>query len=149
MNSFLQFKFFWVYSIAATLLLSSWGCSYKPSYLHKSRSTQVAQRWKVEKVDPSRLSPDEMAAFEKMGSPQYIRFYRNLDPDRERVYEWVYTDPVRLVFFKDGKQIDYIVVDDNPSPLNEYQKEVLFWGGVTTATAGALGVLYYYLIGRK
>jgi hypothetical protein len=65
------------------------------------------------------------------------------------VYEWVYTDPVRLVFFQDGKQVDYIVVDDNPSPFNEYQKKVLFWGGVTSAAAVALGVLSYYLIGRK
>ena len=149
MNFFRQFKFFGVYFLTAALLLSSGGCSYKPAYLQKARSAQVAQRWKVEKINPSKLSPEEMTAFEKMGSPQYVRFYRKLDPDRERVYEWVYTGPIRLVFFQDGKRVDYIVVDDNPSPFNEYQKKVLFWGGVTTAAAVALGVLSYYLTERK
>jgi hypothetical protein len=148
MASFLKLKSFWVHFIWGALLMASLGCSYKPSYLQKSDKTEVPQRWKVKKIDPSRLSPDETTAFEKMGSPQYVRFYRQLDPDRERVYEWVYTEPILLISFMDGKQVEYVVVDDNPSPLNDYQRKWLFWSGVTAATVGGLGLLYYYLFIR-
>jgi hypothetical protein len=65
------------------------------------------------------------------------------------VYEWVYTDPVRLISFIDGKRVTYVVVDDDPSSLNEDQKKWLFWSGVATGTTAGLGLLYYYLIGSK
>ncbi|MGD0625656.1 MAG: hypothetical protein ABSB32_13155 [Thermodesulfobacteriota bacterium] len=135
-----------MYFVSVAFLMGSWGCSYKPSYLQRSESAQVSDRWKVRTIDPSRLSPDEAAALEKMGSPQYIRFYRKLDPDRERVYAWVYTEPVRLISFIDGKQVGYVVVDDDPSPLNEHQKKRLFWGSVATATVVGLGLLYYFIV---
>jgi hypothetical protein len=142
MASFLKFKSFWVHLLWGALLMASLGCSYKPSYLQKSAGTGTPQRWKVNEIDPSRLSPDETTAFERMGSPQYIRFFRKLDPDRERVYEWIYTEPVLLISFVDGKQVDYLVVDDNPSPLNDYQRKWLFWGGVTAGIVGGLILLY-------
>ncbi len=148
MASFLKFKSFWVHFVWSTLLVASFGCSYKPSYLQKSESTDIAERWKVKKIDPSKLSPDETTAFEKMGSPQYVRFYRKLDSDRERVYEWVYTEPVILISFIDRKQVEYVVVDDNPSSLNDYQKKWLFWGGVTTAIVGGLALLYFFVANR-
>jgi len=147
-TSFLKFKFFWIGLVCATLLASFFGCSYKPSYLQKSTRTPVAERWKVEKIDPAKLSPEEASVFEKRGSPQYVRFFRKLDPDRERVYEWIYTDPIRLISFIDGKQVDYVVVDEDPSPLNDYQRKWLFWSSVAAATAGGLGLVYYYLFGR-
>jgi hypothetical protein len=109
----------------------------------------VAQRWKVQKIDPSRLSPPEASVFEKMGPPQFIRFYRTLGPDREPVYMWIYTEPVRLVSFIDGKPVGYEVLDDNPSPLNDYQKKWLFWGGISAGTVVALGLLSYYLFAKK
>lgn len=149
MTPFLKPKPILVYPLMVALLLASLGCSYKPSYLKKSERTQISERWKVVKIDPSRLSPDETSAFEKMGSPQYIRFYRKLDPMRERVYEWVYTEPARLISFIDGKQVEYVVVDDNPSPLNDDQRKLLFWGGITAAAVGGLGLLYYYFIAGK
>ena len=137
------------YSVLAAFLLASLGCSYKPAYLQKSEKTPLGQRWKVKKIDPARLSPDETFAWEKMGSPQYVRFFRKLSPERERVYEWIYTDPVRLISFIDGKKVAYVVVDDDPSSLNDDQKNWLFWSGVTTATVAGLGILYYYLVGSK
>lgn len=148
-TSSLQLKPLVVYSVLAAFLLAPLGCSYKPVYLQKSERTPIAERWKVKKIDPSQLSPDEMFALEKMGSPQYVRFFRKLSPERERVYEWIYTDPVRLISFIGGKQVAYVVVDDDPSSLNDEQKNWLFWSGVTTATAAGLGILYYYLIGSK
>jgi len=147
--AFLRLKPLVVYFVLTAFLFAPLGCSYKPSYLIKSEKTPIAQRWKVGGIDPSSLSADERMAWEKMGSPQYIRFFRHLTPERERVYEWIYTDPIRLISFIDGKRVAYAVLDDDPSSLNEGQKKVLFWSGITTATAVGLGLLYYYTLGSK
>ena len=145
----LKFKSFWVYCLALTFLAAPLSCSYKPAYLQQSEKTPVAERWKVEKIDPSKLPPPEASVYEKMGAPQYIRFYRKLDPNRERVYMWIYTEPVHLVSFIDGKPVGYVVLDANPSPLNDYQKKWLLWGGVSAGTVVALGLLSYFLFGKK
>lgn len=103
----------------------------------------------MEKIDSALLSPDERSVFETMGSPQYIRFYRKMSVDRDKVYAWVYRDPARFVTFIDGKKIDYVVLDDDPSSLNEFQRKMFFWGGISAGTVAALGLLYYYLVGNK
>ncbi len=146
MNLFLTFKSLWVYTLLAALLVPSIACSNKPGYLQKGRTAQVPDRWKVEKINPSLLSPDEKSIYETMGSPQFIRFYRRLSPDREKVYAWVYTEPVRFVTYLDGKKINYVVLDDDLSPLNEYQRKTLFWGGITAGAVAGLGLLYYFLL---
>jgi hypothetical protein len=138
-----------VCSVLITFLFASPGCSYKPSYLVKSEKTPVAERWKVGEIDPSLLSPDEKITWGEKGSPQYIRFFRSLSFERKRVYEWVYTNPVHLLSFIDGKKVAYVVVDDDPSSLNEEQKKWLFWSGVAAGTTAGLGLLYYYLVGSK
>ena len=142
----LKFKSFWVYALVLTFLATPLSCSYKPAYLQKSEKTGVAERWKVQEIDPSKLSPAEAAILEKMGPPQFIRFYRKLDPDRERVYMWVYTEPVRLVSFIAGKPFDYVLLDENLTPLNDYQKKWLLWGGISAGTVAVLGLLSYYLL---
>ena len=146
---FLTLKSFLVYTILAALLMPSIACSYKPAYLQKGGKAQVPDRWRVEKINPSLLSPDEKSVYETMGSPQVIRFYRRLSQDREKVYAWVYTDPVRLVTFLDGKKISYVVLDDDLSPLNEYQRKTLFWAGIATASVVVLGGVIYYFFGKK
>ncbi len=146
MISFLNFKSFVVYFVSVSFLMTSLGCSYKPSYLQRGEGAQVSDRWRVRKIDPSKLSPDESAVLEKMGSPQYIRFYRTLDDDRERVYAWVYTAPVRLISFVNRKQVGYVVIDEDPSSLNEQQKNWFFWSSVTAATIGGLALLYYFIV---
>ncbi len=148
-NPFLTFKSFWVYTILAALLVPSVACTYKPSYLQQGGKVQVPERWKVEKINPPLLSRDEKSVYETMGSPQFIRFYRRLSPDREKVYAWVYTEPVRLVTFLDGKKIDYVVLDDDPSPLNQHQRKTLLWGGITAGAVVGLGAVLYYLLGTK
>ena len=149
MNPLLRFKSFGVYTLLTAFLLSSAACSYKPAYLQQGRKTQVSERWKVEKINSSLLSPDEKSAYEAFGSPQFIRFYRRLSVDREKVYAWVYTEPVVFITFIDGKKIDYAVLDEDLSSLNEYQRKLLFWGGITTGAVVGLGLLYYYFIGKK
>lgn len=149
MNSFLTIKFFWVSTILTALLVPSIACTYKPAYLQQGKKTQVSERWKVEKINPARLSPDEKSVYETMGSPQFIRFYRRLSLDRERVYAWVYTEPVRFITFLDGKRVSYAVLDDDPSSLNEHQRKALFWGGITAGAVAGLGLLYYYFFVSK
>jgi hypothetical protein len=148
-NPFLTFKSFWVYTILAALLVPSIACTYKPAYLQQERKAQVPERWKVEKVNPPLLSRDEKFVYETMGAPQFIRFYRRLSPDREKVYAWVYTEPVRFVTFLDGKKIDYVVLDDDPSSLNQYQRKRLLWGGITAGAVVGLGAVLYYFLGKK
>ncbi len=147
--NYLRPKSLFVYLLSTALLTSTLACGYKPSYLAKSRSTEISERWKVEKIDPSRLSTDEASVYAQMGPPHYIRFFRQLDPDRYRVYEWVYSDPVRLITFIDGKKVQHPALDENSSPLNEYQKKVLLWSGVTAASVAALGLVVYLISGTK
>ena len=149
LSSIVKFKSVWAYCLLLTFLATPLACSYKPAYLQKSEKTQLAERWKVQKINPSRLSPAEASLFEKMGPPQFIRFYRKLDPDRERVYMWIYTEPLRFVSFIDGKAFEYVLLDANPSPLNDYQKKWLLWGGISAGTVVALGLLSFYLLGLK
>ena len=64
--------------VAASMVLAVVGCSYKPGYL-KGVSTEVPQRWKVEKMAPARLSPDQRTTLEDRGPPTYVRFYREVE----------------------------------------------------------------------
>ena len=149
MNLLLKFKSFWVCIILTAFLLSSAACTYKPAYLQQGKKVQVSERWKVEKINTSLLSRDEKSVYETFGSPQYLRFYRKLSWEREKVYAWVYTEPVRFITFIDGKKADYAVLDDDLSSLNEDQRKMLFWGEITFGVVASLGVIYYVFFGKK
>jgi hypothetical protein len=147
-NLLLRFKSIWVYILLTALLVPPAGCGNKPAYLKEGKTAEVSERWKVQKIDPKLLSADEKSTLERLGTPDYIRFYRRLSQQREKVYAWVYADPVRLVTFIDGKKIDYVVLDEDLSSLNERQKDQLFWGGIITVSVVALGLLYYYFFAK-
>ncbi len=149
MNLLLRFKSICVYTLLTAFLASSAACGYKPAYLQEGNKAEISERWKVQKIDPSRLSADEKSTLEQFGTPEYIRFYRRLSQQRERVYAWIYADPVRFVTFIDGKKIDYAVLDEDLTPWNEQQRNTLFWGGIAAGSVAALGLLYYYLFARK
>ena len=74
------------------------------------------------------------------------RFFRNLSVEREKVYEWVYGEPVQLFIFMNGKKIDYAVLDADPSSLNPAEKKVLLWTGIIAGSVAAVagGVYYFY-----
>lgn len=148
MISFREYKSFSVYLTLFFFLFLSCGCSYKPSYLQKSESTRVSERWKVVKIDPSRLSTDELTVYEKMGPPTYLRFFRHLSVDRVKIYEWIYAEPVQLFTFIDGKKSDYVVLDDNPSALNEAEKKILLWTGIIAGSVAVAGGAYYYFTNK-
>ena len=97
------------------------------------------------KIDPAKLSTDEQAVYEKMGPPTYVRFFRHLSVEREKVYEWIYAEPVQLFTFMNGKKVDYVVLDENPSSLNEAEKKVLLWTGIIAGSVAAVaGGVYLF-----
>ena len=149
MNLLLRLKFICVYTLLSAFLVSSVACSFKPAYLQESKKAEISERWKVQKINPKRLSADEKTTLEQFGTPDYIRFYRRLSQKREGVYAWVYADPVRFVTFVDGKKIDYVVLDEDLTMWNEQQKNKLFWGGIVAASVAAVGLLAYYFINKK
>ena len=106
-------------SIAALMMLALGACTHKPGYL-KGVSTEVPQRWKVEKITPGRLSPDQRTTLEDRGPPTYVRFFREVET-RNPVYAWIYTDTgeaVDVVWFVDGKRVENIAVDSDPSAFS-------------------------------
>jgi hypothetical protein len=95
------------------------GCTYKPGYL-TGVSTDVPQRWKVEKIAPGRLSADHRATLEDRGPPTYVRFFREVET-RNPVYAWIYAgtgEAVDVVWFVDGKRVDNIAVDSDSSAFS-------------------------------
>lgn len=105
--------------LAALMALTLGACTHKPGYL-TGASTDVPQRWKVEKISPGRLSPDQRAALEDRGPPTYVRFFRQVET-RDPVYAWIYADAgeaVDVVWFVDGKRVEDIAVDSDPSAFS-------------------------------
>jgi hypothetical protein len=102
--------------VAVMIGLAAVGCPYRPAYL-KGESTDLPHRWKVEKIEPGRLSEDQRETLERRGPPTYVRFFREVDT-RKPVYAWIYTDDgeaVDLVWFIDGARAEEIAVDSDPS----------------------------------
>ena len=149
MNIFLRFKILFAYILLAAFLGSSAACGYKPAYLKEGKTAEVSERWRVKKVDPALLSADEKSVLERYGNPDYIRFYRKRSLEREKVYAWIYADPARFVTFIDGNKVDYAVLDEDLSSLNEHQRNMLFWGEIAAGTIVVLGLLYYFLVAEK
>jgi hypothetical protein len=105
--------------VVASMVLALAGCFYKPGYL-TGVSTEVPQRWKVEKIAPGRLSADQRTTLEDRGPPMYVRFFREVET-RKPVYAWIYAEteqPVDVVWFVDGKRVETIAVDSDPSAFS-------------------------------
>ncbi|MGH8071542.1 MAG: hypothetical protein ACRERE_41185 [Candidatus Entotheonellia bacterium] len=102
--------------VGVMIVLAVAGCTYKPGYL-RGEKTDVPNRWKVEKVEPGRLSEDQRTTLDRRGPPTYMRFFREVDT-RHPVYAWIYAgegDAVDLVWFVDGNRVEDIAVDSDPS----------------------------------
>lgn len=92
------------------------GCTVKPGYL-QGEKTDVAYRWKVEKIEPASLSDDQRAALQERGPPAFVRFFREVQT-RDPVYLWIYAgrdDAVELVWFVAGKRVEQVAVDSDTS----------------------------------
>lgn len=98
------------------VIFAAVSCASKPAYL-RGESTDVPNRWKVEQIEPGRLTEDQREVYERRGPPTYIRYYREVET-REPVYAWIYADEtqaVDLVWFVNGKVVDAIAVDSDTS----------------------------------
>jgi hypothetical protein len=105
--------------MAVIMLSMVAGCTYKPGYIQGTR-TDVPNRWKVEKVEPARLSEDQRVVLDRRGPPMYVRFFREVET-RNPVYAWIYAgegDAVEIVWFVDGRHAEDIAVDSDPSAFS-------------------------------
>jgi hypothetical protein len=105
--------------MAVVMMLMVVGCTYKPAYIQGKR-TDVPNRWKVEKVEPARLSEDQRAVLDRRGPPMYVRFFREVE-SRNPVYAWIYAgagDAVEIVWFVDGRHVEDTAVDSDPSAFS-------------------------------
>jgi hypothetical protein len=101
------------------MVLAAAACTSKPAYL-RGQTTDVPYRWKVQKIEPARLSADQRDTLESRGPPTYVRFFREVG-SRYPVYAWVYADAgdaVDLVWFVNGQRAEQLAVDSDPSAFS-------------------------------
>jgi hypothetical protein len=105
-----------IFFVSLAVLMAAVGCAYKPGYV-RGPATDVANRWQVDQIEPTRLSKDQRDVFERRGPPTYVRFFREVET-RKPVYAWIYAgenEAVDLVWFVDGQQVEAIAVDSDTS----------------------------------
>ncbi len=126
----------------AALVLMIVGCTPQASYMRKWQPAErITNRWSGGTIRADKLSEDETAVFEERGTPDVIRLFRSAQT-RERVYEWIYESNSEVVWFVDGQQVDYVVVDTNMLPLTRAQRENLrqkaYAGGIMGGIVGTV-----------
>ena len=116
------------------------GCGVQASYMKGWDPVEdITNRWTDGTIRADKLSEDEHSAFEEWGNPDVVRFFRDVET-RKRVYEWVYMEPFRTVWFMDGAEVDYVMVDTNPSRRTTAARETLAKQLRTSGIlAGAIG----------
>ncbi len=118
------------------------GCTPQASYMRKWQPAErIANRWSGGEIRTGKLSADETAVFEEMGTPDVIRLFRRVQT-RERVYEWIYESDGQVVWFVEGERVDYVVVDENMLPLTREERQSFrqkaYAGGVLSGVIGTL-----------
>ena len=128
------------------------GCTFQTPYMRGwELSETIANRWTGGTFDEKKLSSDEAAVYKELGTPEAVRLFRTLET-RQRVYEWVYLKHDQVVWFVDGKRVDYVTVDADSSGLTKETrqtlKDKLITGGAVGAAIGgvAAGLL---ILGSK
>jgi hypothetical protein len=99
--------------------------------------TGQSHRWAGGTFKENQLSDDEAAVYAELGTPDAIRFFRALRA-RQHVYEWIYEDREQVVWFVDGKRVEYVAVDTNNSGLTKETREMV-WRRLVSG--GALGMV--------
>ena len=129
----------WHNACALGLLLSLLvGCTTQAAYMRRwELEPAVSDRWSGGTIKENKLSSDEAAVYGELGKPDVIRFFRATQT-RQRVYEWLYTEQEQVVWFVDGKRVDYVAVDTDSSGLAKETRETL---QRKLVTGGLLGVL--------
>jgi hypothetical protein len=94
-------------------------------------------RWAGGRVQEQKLSADEAAVHQELGTPDVIRFFRAIQT-RQRVYEWIYTEKQQLVWFLDRQRVEYVAVDTDTSGMTKETRETLQQKVVTGGGLGAV-----------
>ena len=105
------------------------------------------QRW-TGGTFKEKLSPDEAAAYQELGTPDIIRFFRELHT-RQHVYEWLYEDKDEVLWFVDGTRVEYVAVDPNISGLTKETRETVqrkvVTGGLLATVVGGVAAGFMLL----
>ena len=125
------------------------GCGTQAAYMRGWDLTPShTHRWTGGTFKVHKLSNDEKEVYTELGVPDAIRFFRALHT-RQRVYEWLYQESNRAVWFVDGKRVDYVAVDTQLSRFKketrETQREKMTAGGIVGGIVGifAAGTLMF------
>ena len=143
----------WQNVCALGLLLSLLvGCTTQAAYMRRWEPVPaVDERWSGGTLKEGKLSRDEAAVYGEFGTPDAIRFFRTTQT-RQRVYEWIYTEQEQVVWFVDGKRVDYVAVDTDTSGLAKETREILqrklVTGGVLGTVVGGVAAGMLTLGGR-
>jgi hypothetical protein len=118
------------------------GCSTQATYMRGWKLEPAhLHRWSGGKLKAEKLSDDEKTVFTELGTPDTIRFFRTAQT-RQPVYEWLYQQPIRIVWFVDGQRVDYVAVDANLSSLKKETRETgrakLIKGGIVGGIVGGV-----------
>jgi hypothetical protein len=115
----------------------------------------INHRWSGGTIKANKLSADEAAVYEELGTPDVIRFFR-ANETRQPVYEWLYLEREQVVWFVDRQRVDYVAVDADASELKKETRETLqrklITGGALGAVVGGVAagmVLFGDTIGLK
>lgn len=131
-------------NLSSLCLVVVWltGCSSQAAYMSGwTLDPAHTHRWSDGKLKAKKLSEDEKAIYTELGTPNTIRYFRTIET-RQRVYEWLYQQPLRIVWFVDGKRVDYVAVDTDVSGLKKETRETarakLIKGGVVGGLVGGI-----------
>lgn len=139
-------KWCWrVVCAVGSIVLFLAGCSQQAHYMRKWQPVErIAHRWTGGTLHEDKLSEDEVAIFQELGTPDTIRFFRSV-PERQRVYEWFYSEKEEVVWFVEGKRVDYVVVDTNTSAQTAEARDTLqrkvIQGGLVTGFVGGMAAM--------
>jgi hypothetical protein len=109
----------------AVLICVVAGCGVQAPYMRGWDPVEdIPNRWTNGTIKADGLTEDERGLFEEFGTPDTLRFFRTVET-REPVYEWIYTEPFRAVWFVSGTRVDYVTVDANLSRRTTADRENL------------------------
>lgn len=124
-------------------------CSAQAPYMRGwDLAPRQTHRWIGGEIKADKLSDDEKALYTELGAPHTIRFFRALHT-RQQVYQWHYEPSGQIVWFVDGKRVDYVTVDAGTSRLTkeagEHTQAKLIKGGLLGLAVGgvAAGMLVF------
>jgi hypothetical protein len=123
------------------------GCSIKPGYLEES-TVVFENRWKVQKIDPADLSPDEKQVYDSLGPPTYVRLFRTMDT-RQKAYAWIYDQPeapVEVVVFIEGKRVEEAALDPDTSALRESTRRTMRTVSLVAGVIALVPLIIFFVI---